>query len=270
MLNYIANHIILFTTIIFSVILLIYIIFSLVDSGSILISKHVASHEIINADMIYYLPTASLQLKSTLKVAVIKDATTNVIESAHFLELSFENVVSVIPDTDFLFMLNYAGSWFMNDEIKLTAGSSGLLESISTTTEDRFSNIMSEIAEVPSKILTVKPALVQNGLENKISETITYNKDFNISSKEIGNKSAKCPWIINTDGTINEVTNVNASFEIDFLFPSEAKRKTSFGENNTLGILTRPTVTVTTKIKLADQNLSPNLGVETYIQIPDE
>ncbi|MFC0513370.1 hypothetical protein ACFFGT_04135 [Mucilaginibacter angelicae] len=229
----------------------------------------------IKADLIYYLPVGSLTVNATAKVIIVKntDPTTlqTKITSAKVGELSVSTLVSIVPDTKFSFKLEYSANYFSNDEFKISTGPTGLLDSISTTTEDRLGNIIGLTADVPSKILSIQQTalgLIPPPTGNQASETRTFNKSFFLSARDIRKGKAVCSWFINADGQINKTTEADASFIIEFS-PERNERVSANSISPSAGIFTRPLKTIIMTVRPKSRSTNRQGIVKTEIQIPD-
>jgi len=153
---------ILFTTITTAVLIPVVIIFLIYFLGSwfskntIVTSSPVKEMKTTRATLVYSLPTAAIELGAKAKVIVIKNTKTSKIIASNLIELSFQPSVAIVPDANALFAINYVSSGFMNDEVSFSVNADGLLENISTSTEDRLSNIIDDISEAPAQILVSK------------------------------------------------------------------------------------------------------------------
>jgi hypothetical protein len=227
----------------------------------------------ILADSYYFLPTASLTIKATATVVVnivnFDDGTSS--NGAKLTSLQLENTVNIEPDTNQLLTLQYNSFSFANDEIKLTTNNSGLLETISSTAEDRISSIIAEVSEAPKKILSAQKLELAVEAEpakktaiNTTTQTTTYLKAFTILSEELQNGQFSRDWFINIDGSFQSDLSVDASFNVSL----PAKRTKSLdGYFEIEGVLTRPLQ----KIKLSVTNVSLNssIPIEYNILMPD-
>lgn len=262
-----APQIILITTGSIAALILLYIYLAHKSSLEILRSTPVTAQQ-SSVSMAYYLPTASLQLKATSSVEIIStiaDDGTSTFKSARLTAITFETMVSIIPDTDFLIGLDYLPSPFMSDEIKLVTGPSGLLDNINTTSDDRLSAIIGQLSEAPSKILSLKAPPASPAPANaKISSLIkTYESTFVVTAAELKNKHVPFDWKIRTDGD----TLIDASFLVRFT-PAHTRADISPGSLTTApGIITRPLTTLSVTI---DPNTHGVQGIATTdIQVPD-
>jgi hypothetical protein len=235
------------------VILIIYIVGSLASGGSIIKSICQQNSDVPEADQLYYLPTACLLIKATATVIVTKDTGTKNIIDTKLSEITFDSTVQIVPDTRSFFSIKYTPSFFSNDDLKLSINSSGLIEGINLTAEDRIANIIAEVAVAPKTILSAdeaeakKKSLVSETSKEGvtvITETKQYNNNFFILTNEIRKENASRRWIINVDGASETDSTVDASFRLKFDIPSPGSFlfKDNFQELE--GILLRPLQTI--------------------------
>lgn len=235
------------------VILIIYIVGSLASGGSIIKSICQQNSDVPEADQLYYLPTACLLIKATATVIVTQDAGTKNIIDTKLSEITFDSTVQIVPDTRSFFSIKYTPSFFSNDDLKLSINSSGLIEGINLTAEDRIANIIAEVAVAPKTILSAdeaeakKKSLVSATSKEGvtvITETKQYNNNFFILTNEIRKENASRRWIINVDGASETDSTVDASFRLKFDIPSPGSFlfKDNFQELE--GILLRPLQTI--------------------------
>ncbi|RKR80396.1 hypothetical protein BDD43_0501 [Mucilaginibacter gracilis] len=242
-------------------VLLIYIIGNFVTGGAIFKSDLLAENSVCPADLVYYLPAASLQLTVTASVVGTLGAEQTV-ESAELLGLDFVNTVSIVPDTDYGLALQYQASAFAADEMKCVVDTNGLLSSIQTTTDDRIAGILNEIANAPLKLLegkglasTPRASLT----EKKGTTNLTFEKTFNLPLTGIPKRLYPMPWKINIPGGTAEP--VDASFSI--LFDEVIEKTIDKSKMKAVsGILTRPMRTINMQILAAfegkDTKTAPN------------
>jgi hypothetical protein len=230
--------------------------------------------EPIQAHQFYYLPAASVVIKATAKVIVIKSENDQIIQRPELLELQLENEVVLEPDTNMLFGITYKTFSFANDELHLNTNVSGLLENISATTEDRISNIIATISDAPEKVLksNKEAAFVQRGIseekvlniENVITETVTYISTFRIESDDFQKGVFRRNWIINVDGKKENVeVTVNASFECRF----QPLNKIHLPLNKEVdGVLTRPLTKLNLAVHLVETKIKSDRNKETVFK----
>ena len=252
----------------------VYIVIVANSSMDILKSSFV-SLAITKSSMAYYLPTGSLQIKMTATVVIESStdiATGNVtVVSADVASMAYETIQSIIPDTDFLIGLNYVPSVFMNDDIKLVVGPTGLLDNINTTTEDRIASIIGQITDAPSKVLSFQsPAVVAAApvappAGTRLSTVAkTYSNTLIVTAQEVRTGFATYVWKINTDGNININSTVNiklTSHNRPLILPSAA------GIPDVSGIITRPLTTYT--INISHKSAKITGAGDTEVQLPD-
>jgi len=261
--------------VIFLIILTIYAWLAIKSGGVIIRSEPLSESDISEGDLIYYLPTANLQINVTATIVTVStmDADKNdVVQSAKLTALAFETLADVVPDTSQALTLNYQSSIFMSDELRLTTNGSGLLDTVMATTEDRLNGIISQVADSASKIAMLSTPFIMDtsGLAEDAGEQSTktskYPATFLISAADIQQKSLLFPWVINIDGTVNKTITVDASFNAD-INPLNPPTKVA-DVKSTNGILTRPLQTI--RLTITSSALSGNkLSSTNDVQIPD-
>lgn len=224
--------------IIYLVVLIIYVLCS-AFVGKALVKSFPKSKtkEFKKADLVYYLPIATLQVTATAKV-LIKKQTAPPQVSPELIELTIQTTVQYVPDTANPFALQYQGSWFSSDNFKINLNSMGLIEGVNVTAEDRIANIISSISDAPKTILS-KANLEQafapeDGIttEEKVVTTTFY-----ISSDELKSMKADCSWKIPIDGS----TPLDASFFLKFdSSTAEVGQKVEEVTTELKGIFIRP------------------------------
>lgn len=260
--------------------------------NNILSSTLVTKESLIQADMAYYLPRAAVQLNATAKVTIITelDPASGLPGkmSGKLAELSVVPEVSFLPDTAYLFALNHVGDCFMNDEFKLTAGATGLLDTISATTEDRLGAVLNTIGEAPSKIFPVQPLIaeaVPAPGKSFTTETKTFTKNFFVTPESLVKGYETYKWQINVDGAVTEPEDADASFTVKFknvhtkaslstddvaaILSKNADDTKQKDKKSIVGILARPLVTVGLEIIPASKKAANTTAVYTSMQIPD-
>ncbi len=234
------------------------------------------------ATIIYYLPESLIKIKVKSKVAVVYKPDNSLSES-NLIEQSFTISTETIAETENLLSLNYRPNSLMSDEIKYRANSKGLLESITTITEDRTSEIISKLAEAPQIIFGTSNNEKQsfNGILEivKIKE---FTSEFIIKASTITDsiKEVNCKLIIlNELGKIEQPKVVDAKFSLSTIdvpsliqYPTLSTLVDNSSSSNTKvdGILTRPLKNISLKIKssidIEDSNNTPT----TIIAIADK
>jgi len=266
--QFIDQHPVLFTTFIFLIIIIIYIIVVARSSNSVIKSARLSTGK-QHADMMYYLPTATLTITATAKITITKDSN-NTIISANLADLSLENTVAIVPDTKFCFAVNYQPNCFMNDDVRITTNSIGLLDSVSTTTDDQINNIIKQIGDSPAQVLGLKPADVGLVLSSNINtSTLMATKIFHIGADQLKGQSFECPWLINADGTLKMQTNADASFKLTFDRPANY---TPIGEDTISeqdGLFTRLATILSVKVELKNKQVQPAIVPQFEVIIPD-
>jgi hypothetical protein len=231
------------------------------------------------ADLLYYLPTASLQVKATATVVISRNPTDNKVVATRLAALQLENTVVMQPDTSQLFMANYTSSIFSNDELHLTATPQGLLENVSSTTEDRITNIIGQLMEAPKKIVSrdiAGPEELQEEEEeeeleipaNAVDEVATFTNTFTILSSELHAPPFERIWIINIPGVDASKKKVDAS--VQFSLPRVELYKVAAGKEFN-GLVTRAqrSATLEVKTKMKNRTFSWKPILKYDILIPD-
>ncbi|WP_432328157.1 hypothetical protein ACRQ5D_34315 [Mucilaginibacter sp. P25] len=258
---------ILIVTGVIAVLILLYIYLAWHSSLEILKSIPVTAPQTTVA-MAYYLPTASLQLKASCSVEIINTIAvdgSSAFQSARLIEITFETLVNIIPDTDFLIGLDYLPSPFMSDELKLVTGPSGLLNNINSSSDDHLAAIIGQLSDAPSKILSLKappagPAAVKANLSSLIK---IYENTFVVTAAELKNKHVTFDWKFRTDAD----TPIDASFLVKFTAAHTRGDIAAGSMNVASGIITRPLTTLSVSI---DPSTPGVQGVATTdIQVPD-
>ena len=106
-------------------------------------SSEINSAKPIESDQIYFLPTANILINATAKIAITKQLADSLITGVEIYDILFENTIQLQADSEQMFSLHYKPNWMSSDEIKLATSSLGLLDSLSITAEDRFSQTLS-------------------------------------------------------------------------------------------------------------------------------
>lgn len=193
-----------------------YIIARLISDLVVLKTKLAPGDKEITADQYYYLPGASMTITANLTLVVSRSFI-----SGHIVDVSqsmdLETQTQLEPDTDQLLILNYIKDFYSNDEIRIKTSADALIENVSVITEDRISNIISQLtANVPKAAVD---ALVQMDLNARaedplVKETLTFSKTFKISVKELKKETITCRWIVPIDNKQAAPTLWNASFSV--------------------------------------------------------
>jgi hypothetical protein len=253
--------------IIFIVILVIYLFVASGSDGSVLTSESAGDETEITADMIYYLPAASVSVNATARVIATKDSSQNVVQ-ARLQDITLDNTVTIVPDTSSTLCLNYRSNIFMNDELKVTAGPSGLLDTVTVTTDDHLSNILKLVGDTGGQL---KPAdfISSQPVAGPVLNTVllTYNKVFHLMPDQL-EKGSVCPWIIFTDTAGSDAGKVNAGFDIRF--DREKKPEAQVvDEEPKNGLYTRPLTTLSFGIYFTDKKNEPLDGGKWEVSVPD-
>lgn len=205
----------------FAVILGLYILLRLFHRKALLKSTLLKDRTAVEADHYYYLPTASMTVKAVATVVVTKSADNGELIDAKLLQLVLDVQTTVCPDTSKMFTLNYGGDIYSNDELRIKTKENGLLDNISAVVEDRISNIISQVAQAPGKILSDQIArremYVAPKIEAKeiIAQTLEFTRTFVISQSDANKKEFFTEWIIPIEGRSNSgPKEVDASFKL--------------------------------------------------------
>lgn len=228
------------------ILLIIYIAIMLLFFKSIIKSKKIAPNTgSIEGDQLYFLPAASITLNVTAKVAVARQQDDNSFLDAKIYEFTFEPSSQIQADEDQRYVINYSRSWFASDELRLTTSSSGLLENIALTAEDRIAPIFSQLTDAPKKILgsdkgaaLFAPA-AGAGAPANITNLPPFVKSFVLSPETLAKSEEVFIWQISLEGVAdNDIKLIDASFKITISKPVTnvpAQKNDSVG-----GLLTRP------------------------------
>lgn len=253
------SHVVIALSIVSGIIILFYIIVRIAfGKKSVITSTVKNSFGEIEADQYYFLPTASLIIKATATVVVTKDKTTDCVTDAKLLSIDFENEVKIEPDSKDLITITYNADAFSNDELQIKTDDNSLLETISSISEDRITNIIAKVAEAPAIILADHPVgFLREELDEKeiadiFTETRQYIKEFIINAEDTTANEFDREWKINIDGqTENDPQIVNASF---LIVKENPELRLSLGNDKKYGgFFTRPLKNITRKVHLADQ-----------------
>lgn len=260
-----------------AVILIVYIFMLIFMKRAVIESGWIGDGTSINnADQIYCLPTANLQIKSTAKILIVKDTVDSAIIDKGLLEISFEMTPQIIADTNTYFKATYVPSVFSNDDIKLTVSSAGFLEGVNLTAEDKIGSIVSQFTEAPKAILGSSPSTSLGVLAGTTvtTETKEFTNNFIVFAKEIRDQKASRTWIINIDGIAEQPAIIDASFDLVFASipaPLPLSKQTIYG-----GVVSRPMntidISITRKV-IPDPNAAvavQPVPVKYWVTIPDE
>ncbi len=271
----IAQDVLITLAILLAVTLIIYIITRTV---SILTTTKTIVN-LIEGDAYYFLPTASITLKATAKVVIIRHQADNVVQTKQVIELAMENTVNIEPDTSQVFSINYNPFFFSTDELKVCTNASGLLENISATSEDRITAIASQIADAATSLVPDAKAVGPGGKDLSPGSILTveireFIRTFTIPPDKIKNASDnqdKLDWQVDLNDHIGGPAShmdlgITYSFSHcptgdPFLFDS--------GPFN--GVLTRPLARVGLKVTWngAPPDTKTTVTNESSVLIPD-
>lgn len=172
------------------------------------------SNALKEAMVYYYLPESIIKIRSTVKVAVVYDASNKIMpELSQIIEQCFAVTTENIADTRDLLCLNYNPNILSADEIKFNVNSKGLLENVNITTDDRTSEIISKLAEAPlfmlpelletkrrfRKLVTEEPE-TEKPLYVKIKE---FSADFVIKAASLYSSEKHIEWTIIIENELN-------------------------------------------------------------------
>lgn len=263
-----------------SLLLVFYVIGSLFWGRSVLTSKVMTdgTGKVTGADQYYFLPVASLVIRATARVAVSRSLTDKSIIEASLIQLSFDMDTHIEPDTRHLLVLTYNSFLFSHDEMRICTDASGLLQNVSSDTEDRISAIVAQFAEAPSQVAEAGEALVARSVTekkgvgvNQSVEVLDYTNTFHLLSGDIEEKECTRDWIIHVDGiSSGQHGLLDASFQCKIPFTGKV---VAFDNDKKAyeGVLTRPlrkaTMEVFTKDKTGAFKTSTSLQYD--IQVPD-
>lgn len=220
------------------IVLVVYVVGSIFE-GSALVKSFPKSkkEEFKKADLVYYLPIATLQVAATAKVLIKKEIASSKVIPV-LIDLTIQTTVQNVPDTANPFALQYQGSGFSSDIFKVNVNSMGLIEGINVTAEDRIDDIITAISDAPKTIFSkdnlVQAAAPEDGFTTEIKEVST---TFHISSYELSSTKADCLWKIPIDGG----ESCNASFFLKFVSsPLDVGQKVADIKDEIEGIFIRP------------------------------
>jgi hypothetical protein len=242
----------------------IYIIATVRSDDSVLVSSVAeAGGGPMEADQYYYLPAASLVMRATAKVMVIRNQKGNALVDASLIELRFEVDTHIEPDTRELILLKYKPFAFAADEIKVTTDADGLLASISSDTEDRLSAIVAQFAAAPKDILGTEEALKARSLapgpQATVITIVEKTCSFPIRLEELEKAEFEQSWTIQIDGPGSGSKGlVDASFQCKLGKKTDKAVLVRAGETDEKkkqfqGVLTRPLRSVTIKVHTKDK-----------------
>ncbi|TDX02004.1 hypothetical protein [Dinghuibacter silviterrae] len=171
-------------------------------------------------DLCYYLPTASLLLRITAKILVTRSAADNKVLDASLLEVEVDPCVNLEPDEEYLYVLHYRPFPFSNDVMRWSVNPAGLLESVSSTTEDRISQIVTELGgqdTAPQGVLAAAAPIAQGPIAaprdtGVFVETQEHKNAFLILPSELRSGNFSRTWTIHAEGPADKAIQVDASF----------------------------------------------------------
>jgi hypothetical protein len=266
----------------FGISILLIIIYIVVISfwyKDIIVSEKVTG-ALIDGEQIYFLPAASVTLNATAKVAVARDLSGNFV-AAKVYELSFTPLIQLQGEEDQLYVIKYNRTWVASDDIRLTTGTSGLLESIAVTTEDRISAIISQVTDAPKKVLAAGAGAAAiappAGLPVTITNIQPVTKSFVLSPDMLGKALNVCLWEISIDELSSGGLNlIDASFEIRIPKPAVSPVIAAGRSGKKIGgILSRPlrnfkmTFHVNQTQDINNRIYNTNADAEVELMIPD-
>ncbi|MGB8195024.1 MAG: hypothetical protein WCF67_24015 [Chitinophagaceae bacterium] len=220
----------------------------------------------------YYLPASLIKIAATAVVNIFKNQDGTIID-AKLKELSIIAAVEKLPDTRQLLRIVYTPSAFAKDEIKISTNALGLLETSSSTVENRFTHIISTLFAAPTNILQTKagediapPDAMGETVETV--ETKEFKREFTIVPAKVKNGGGDTfNWIITEPGFPNPV---DASFKIDLaaIFENPTPSTHTLQEAN--GIYARPPIALDAKVSAANGNQLDQInGTSVTITVPD-
>jgi hypothetical protein len=150
---------------------------------------------------------------------VTRSAADNKVLDASLLEMEVDPCVNLQPDDACLYVLNYRPFPFSNDVLHWSVNASGLLENVSSTTEDRISQIVTELG---SKNISPLEALKEAAAPSAPApsprdasvyvETQEQKNAFLILPGELRSGNFSRTWMIHADGPADKSVRVDASF----------------------------------------------------------
>ncbi|WP_207434665.1 hypothetical protein [Sabulibacter ruber] len=231
--------------IIYLIVIVMYVLCSFFVEKSIVKSFSKNNVDKFNeADLIYYLPIATLQVTATAKVLIKRQIKLPKV-SSELIDLTMQATTQNVPDTSNPYALKYQGSSFSSDTFKVSVNSLGLIEGINVTAEDRITSIINSISDSPKTIFSkdnlVQTAPPENGFTTEedgfTTEVKEVSKIFYISSDELKIGKADCLWRIH----IEDVNYCDASFYLKFDQPTiNIGENVNSQSNEIKGIFTRP------------------------------
>ena len=220
----------------------------------------------------YYLPAPLIKIIATAKVEIQNDDAGN-FKDARLKELSLVATTETFPDTSQLLLLQYTSSSFANDDVKITVNNMGLLDNVSSVTEDRFSHIISALFEAPGNILKRDGVAALAAEAAATTEIKEFTREFILTPDKIKiGTSNSFLWMIDVPDSSNSQKQIDASFKVTFDSPFNAPAAT---QTNTIsytgnGILVRPPVAL--RISFSPDNKNPLktlLSNASTISVPD-
>ena len=191
-----------------------------------------------NSGMLYYyLPESVIKINATTQVR-IKNGESSVVGQ------TFKLTEERIADTRVAFALKYVPNQWMNDNLTYTINENGLLETGKLTTEDRTSNVISTLMDLPKEVLKSSAEAVTDptpGAQTVMDELKEFSAVFDIRAANITtNSEKKVPWVVSIQ-TENGVKFLDASFGIK-MNANETKESGETNLNMKIynGIVTRP------------------------------
>jgi hypothetical protein len=243
--------------IIAAIVLIVYIIGSINNDGKILTTKKVADGSTpISADQYYFLPTASLIIKATAKAVVARRSSDGAVQIKKRVSLTLDTSVNIEPDTSNLFAITYSPFAYANDELKIDTDPDGLLENVSSITEDRIGSVIAEITDAATTLLPGQKAGppgkdLMIG-EQLIIETYEFNRSFTLGPDEIKEGGFQLDWQASLGNPANGSDDqIDLSITGDIQGCAAPADLTGLGDFP--GLLTRPMTRITVRITEASQ-----------------
>lgn len=258
---------------------LVLIIYAITARVSILTTVR-SNTNVVEGDAWYFLPTASITLKATAKVMIIRQQADNVVRTKQVIELALENTVNIEPDTDQVFSLKYTPFFFSNDELKVSTNDSGLLENISATAEDRLTAIVAQVADAASTLPDARAGGPGFAKEMAPASTLTveireFTRVFSIPPDKIKNasdKPDKLDWQVDlNDSNGGPASRMDLGFTYTFR-NCPAGNAFAHHQGPFNGVLTRPLARVglTVTWTATPHDDKPAITNESSILIPDK
>lgn len=230
----------------------------------------------IQADLIYYLPEASLTVTATASVVLETDLIDGTVINPTVTQLQLDIKINIQPDTEQLLLINHNSFAFANDELKLTVDNNGLLQTVSVTTEDRIGTVLAQLAQGPKEAVAANRMEFTRDNENiagKIkTEVKTFTDTFLVTAAELDAGEFSKPWLITLEGVHpgRRTNTIDASFHCKLDGPFAKKQLADGGTYH--GLLTRrickKKMSVFPGAKNTDPKMKPYANYDLFV--PDK